>query len=390
MYGLIYKNMSLEERKTAYKSDIIYGSLNEFTTDYLRDNSAENKNILVQNNFKYALINNPYILKNNLDTEISISKKTLNNEYSYLKANAFARRLKDDIKEPDFIIENNKKSIKLTNKGISKLEENYEIKNYNEDLYPKLAFFINNALVAQHIVKRDIDYIIENNRIKMLNKIYDIPIQSLEAKEHLKITSENNIIAKISYRNYLTMYKKVHAITNNKVDKAIKINGNAILSKKINIVYKKRKHILLLENVNGDIQKLIDSLCHDITKQYYDRQKLSNTKLALLKRFKMLENKELNMIEFEKRLQNLIHSQYAKTEEIVGSRLRILEKELLLKQIDEKWIVYQEKIENIKIKKYELDNYKIEVDKIFNEFIDNIKENITKDLLFAKKQDNTK
>ncbi len=398
MFGLIYKDMNLSERKKAYNSNITYGAINEFVLDYLRDNTADNKKQLVQNELKNAIAYKiDDILENNIDSPITISKPTLNNEYSYLKANAFVRRLKgtqfvktqiqENNENYDYIIDTNKKSVKLTKKGILKVEEEYEIHNYNNRLNKDIDFYINNALFVHNFTKKDIDYKVENGKINILNKNYMNLQQAIEAKEHLLITPENKIVAKISYRNYLAMYKKIDRLKSRKYNKKeIFINYNKILKDKIDIVYKKRKEILFSDNIKKDILKLINSLCTTTANNYFKNINLSKTKIELLQRFKILNNKNLNLLEFEKKLYNLTNAQYKKTEEIIGKyKLRNLEKEWFLKQIDEKWLKYQEKAEKINKEDYKETEYKLKVDKIFSDYIEEIRESAVKDLLFAKK-----
>ena len=140
--------MNKQERKKEYNSDIVYGTMNEFILDYLNDNTTNEEKNLVQGKLEYAEILSKKILED-LSLDIKIYKQNLNNEYSYLKANAFVRRLKGidknkilDSQDFDFIIDRNNRKIKLTNKGIKKLEENYEIEKYTKSKYPKIAFFV--------------------------------------------------------------------------------------------------------------------------------------------------------------------------------------------------------------------------------------------------------
>lgn len=392
MFGIISKGMSRQERKKAYDSDIVYGTINEFILDYLKDNSADEAELLVQGKLEYAEILSKKIL-DDLSFDIKLFKQSLNNEYSYLKANAFARRLKGidkneiaDSQEFDFIIDKNTRKIKLTDKGIKKLEENYEIEKYTKSKYSKIAFFIENALIAQNILQKDVDYIIENNEVKILNLKTIIPIQSIEAKEHLKISPENNLVGKMTYEEYLSLYSNVSISINNK-HKTIEINTNDLFYKKRKMVYEKRKQILLSPNLKQEILKLIDSICQTTTNEYCENKKISKLKADLLKRFKMPKSNEIDKTGFANRLQNLMHAQYAKIEEIIGDNIRILEKQLILKLIDENLIEFEQKRETIKNKNYIQEKYNEQINKLFNEFIEVTNENIIKNLLFAKKQD---
>lgn len=384
--------MNKQERKKEYNSDIVYGTMNEFILDYLNDNTTNEEKNLVQGKLEYAEILSKKILED-LSLDIKIYKQNLNNEYSYLKANAFVRRLKGidknkilDSQDFDFIIDKNNRKIKLTNKGIKKLEENYEIEKYTKSKYPKIAFFIENALLAQNILQKDVDYTIENNEVKILSLKTIIPIQSIEAKEHLKISPENNLAGKISYREYLSLYSNVSIYINNKHE-TMQLNANDIFYKKRKIIYKKRKQILQSLNLKQEILKLIDFICQTTTNEYYENKKISKLKIDLLKRFKMPKSNEINKTEFENRLKNLMYAQYAKIEEIIGDDIRIIEKQLILKIIDENFIEFELKSEKVKNKNCKLEKYNEQINKLFNEFIEVTNENIIKNLLFAKKQD---
>ena len=392
MFGIILKKMNRQERKKEYNSDIVYGTMNEFISDYLNDNTTNEEKDLVQGKLEYAEILSKKILED-LSLDIKIYKQNLNNEYAYLKANAFVRRLKGidknkilDLQDFDFIIDKNNRKIKLTNKGIKKLEENYEIEKYTKSKYPKIAFFVENALLAQNILQKDVDYTIENNEIKILSLKTIIPIQSIEAKEHLKISPENNLAGKISYREYLSLYNNVSISINNKHE-TMQLNANDIFYKKRKIIYKKRKQILQSLNLKQEILKLIDFICQTTTNEYYENKKISKLKIDLLKRFKMPKSNEINKTEFENRLKKLMYAQYAKIEEIIGDSIRIIEKQLVLRLIDENFVEFELKAEKVKNKNYNLEKYNEQINKLFNEFIEATNENIIKNLLFAKKQD---
>ena len=384
--------MNKQERKKEYNSDIVYGTMNEFILDYLNDNTTNEEKNLVQGKLEYAEILSKKILED-LSLDIKIYKQNLNNEYSYLKANAFVRRLKGidknkilDSQDFDFIIDRNNRKIKLTNKGIKKLEENYEIEKYTKSKYPKIAFFVENALLAQNILQKNVDYTIEANEIKILSLKTIIPIQSIEAKEHLKISPENNLAGKISYGEYLSLYSNVSIYINNKHE-TMQLNANDIFYKKRKIIYKKRKQILQSLNLKQEILKLIDFICQTTTNEYYENKKISKLKIDLLKRFKMSKSNEINKIEFENRLRNLMYAQYAKIEEIIGDSIRIIEKQLILRLIDENFLEFELKAEKVKNKNYNLEKYNEQINKLFNEFMEVTNENIIKNLLFAKKQD---
>ena len=244
--GLIYEGMDLKERKKAYECDITYGTNNEFTFDYLRDNVVDGKSQIVQRELAYAIIDEiDSILIDEAESPLIISRNANHNKYYFLKANAFVRRLKgkeivkedldseeqaDDNEKYDYIVDLNCNSVTLTSKGIKKVEENYEIENYNDIKNAKTVFYVNNALIACGLMKKDIDYVIKEGKIYVVDKytgriMYGKRFnkglhQAIEAKEHLEISPENKVVATISFQNYFRMYKKISGMTGTATESA--------------------------------------------------------------------------------------------------------------------------------------------------------------------------
>lgn len=237
--GLIYEGMSLEERKKAYNSNIIYGTGSEFVFDYLRDNTAEGQSQVVQKDYSYAIIDEvDSILIDEAESPLIISRQSSNNKGYLMKANSFVRRLKgkevklEDIENEeeqnenekyDYIIDLNCNSVTLTTKGRRKAEEDYGLRNYEDEVNSKTIFYINNALLANGLMKKDIDYIIEDGKIYVVDKYTGRVMygkrfnkglhQAIEAKEHLNIGLESKVVATISFQNYFRRYKKIAGMT---------------------------------------------------------------------------------------------------------------------------------------------------------------------------------
>lgn len=232
--------MDLEDRKKAYNCDVTYGTNKEFAFDYLRDNIALEKSQLVQKEeLFYAIIDEvDSILLDEAESPLIISRETTGNEYYYMKANAFVRRLKgievirenvknkkqkEEIEKYDYIIDLNCNSVSLTNKGILKAEENFQVENYNDIKNLKISYFVNNALMANGLMKKDKDYIVKNDEIYVVDKytgrvMYGKKFnkglhQAIEAKEHIKISGENKVVATITFQNYFKMYHKLSGMT---------------------------------------------------------------------------------------------------------------------------------------------------------------------------------
>ena len=231
--------MELEERKKAYNSNIIYGTNSEFGFDYLRDNVAESRSQIVQKDFSYAIIDEvDSILIDEAESPLIISRKSTNNRWHLMKANAFVRRLKgkvvkkeeidneeeiQDNEKYDYIVDLNCNSVTLTTLGRKKAEKDYGFKNYEDETNSKIIFYINNALLANGLMKKDIDYIVEDGKIYVVDKytgriMYGKRFnnglhQAIESKEHLDIGLENKVVATISFQNYFRRYKKIAGMT---------------------------------------------------------------------------------------------------------------------------------------------------------------------------------
>lgn len=238
--GFIYQDMKLEDRKEAYKKDIVYGTNTEFGFDYLRDNITYSKEDIVQRELNFALIDEAdSILIDEAQTPMIISRK-INGKFEvpYLKANAFVRRLKgitvikEEIKNKkqmqklekyDYVVDLTYKTVELTQKGIKKAEEEYELENLYDSQNLGIINDIRQALRANEILKKDIDYILKDNGIYIIDKftgriMYGKKFtnglhQAIEAKEHIKISEPSKILANISTQNYFKMYKKVSGMT---------------------------------------------------------------------------------------------------------------------------------------------------------------------------------
>ena len=244
--GLIYEGMELEERKSAYQCDITYGTNNEFCFDYLRDNVAEGKSQLVQRGLAYTIVDEiDSILIDEAESPLIISRQAYHNNYDFTKANAFVRRLKgkvltkediddseqkEDNEKFDYIVDLNCNAVTLTTKGIRKAEENYGVYNYNDIRNIRVEFYVNNALIANGLMKKDIDYVINDGKVFVVDKytgriMYGKRFnkglhQAIEAKEHLEITAENKTVATITFQNYFRMYNKISGMTGTAVESA--------------------------------------------------------------------------------------------------------------------------------------------------------------------------
>lgn len=238
--GLIYQNMDIEERKREYLKDVTYGTNMEFGFDYLRDNTATNKGTVVQRELYYAIVDEAdSILLDEAQTPMIISqKKEKIDEIEYIKARDFVQELKgiSIIKEEpknkkqllenekyDYVVDKTYKTVTLTQKGIDKAESEYGIENYFTSDNINIMNHINQALLAKEIFKKDIDYIIEDEKILIVDtytgrvmkgKRYTKGLhEAIEAKENIKIKNSSELKASITIQNYFKMYKKISGMT---------------------------------------------------------------------------------------------------------------------------------------------------------------------------------
>ena len=219
--GLIVHGLSSEERKIAYDSDITYGTNNEFGFDYLRDNMVVYKEQLVQRELNYAIVDEvDSILIDEARTPLIISGHGEESTDLYVRADQFVQRLKV---EDDYTIDEKLKTIMLTEQGVSKAEQYFNVENLSDLENTELNHHIQQAVKAHALMKRDVDYVVQNGEViivdeftgrLMLGRRYNQGLhQAIEAKEHVEVAHENKTLATITFQNYFRMYKKLSGMT---------------------------------------------------------------------------------------------------------------------------------------------------------------------------------
>lgn len=208
-------------RKEAYDADITYGTNNEFGFDYLRDNMKYDFSDYVQKDLNYAIVDEvDSILIDEARTPLIISGPTDLSTDKYYKIDAFVRNFKKGV---DYTLDEKEKNAKLTDEGINKAEAALKIDNLFDVRNVDLLHFVNNALKAHAIFKRDVDYVVQEGKIIIVDEFTgrlmpgrrysDGLHQALEAKEQVKIENENQTLASITFQNYFRMYKKLAGMT---------------------------------------------------------------------------------------------------------------------------------------------------------------------------------
>ena len=219
--GVILASMSPTERREAYAADITYGTNNEFGFDYLRDNMAWSLSDCVQRSHNFAIVDEvDSILIDEARTPLIISGPADKATKWYVEFANIVARLNRDI---HYEVDEKKRTIGILDEGVSRVEEALDISNLYESANTPMIGYLNNAIKAKELFKRDKDYVVMNGELlivdehtgRMLSgRRYSEGLhQSLEAKERIEIQDENQTLATITLQNYFRLYKKLSGMT---------------------------------------------------------------------------------------------------------------------------------------------------------------------------------
>ena len=237
--GLAISGMQPQDKRNAYACDITYGTNNEYGFDYLRDNMVIYKDQLVQRKLNYAIVDEiDSILIDEARTPLIISGRGKQSSDLYKKADKFVRKLipkiiveenakdfvqAEDNENYDYIVDLKAKSASLTQKGIKKAEEEFNLENFNDIENSEIVHNVNQALRAHGVMKKDIDYIVKDGEVLIVDEFtgrimygrrYNNGLhQAIEAKENVKIADESKTLATITFQNYFRMYNKLAGMT---------------------------------------------------------------------------------------------------------------------------------------------------------------------------------
>ncbi|CAM4274518.1 preprotein translocase subunit SecA [Paenibacillus tarimensis] len=210
------------EKQEAYAADITYGTNNEFGFDYLRDNMVLYKEQMVQRPLYYAIIDEvDSILIDEARTPLIISGQAAKSTELYFAADRFvASRL---MEEEDYTVDIKLRSVTLTESGVEKAEKAFGIDNLFDHAHVLLNHHIQQALKAHAIMKRDVDYVVQDDEVVIVDEFTgrlmagrrysDGLHQAIEAKEQLKVQNESMTLATITFQNYFRMYRKLAGMT---------------------------------------------------------------------------------------------------------------------------------------------------------------------------------
>ncbi|MBO4681272.1 MAG: preprotein translocase subunit SecA [Clostridiales bacterium] len=236
--GLIIHDIPNRDRKAMYACDIVYGTNNEFGFDYLRDNMVVRKDQIAQRELNYAIVDEvDSILIDEARTPLIISGRGVESSDLYKKADAFVKTLKpytvvetddkvdmdDLVGDADYVIDEKAKTSVLTANGIAKAEKHFGIDNLSDSDNFDLQHYINNALKANGNFKKDEQYIVQDGEVIIVDdftgrlmpgrRYSDGLHQAIEAKEGVKVASENKTLATITFQNFFRMYSKLSGMT---------------------------------------------------------------------------------------------------------------------------------------------------------------------------------
>ena len=219
--GVNLTGQTPEEKRAAYYADITYSTNSELGFDYLRDNMVVYKSQMVQRPLNYAVVDETdSILIDEARTPLIISGQAEKSTVLYQRADFFVKALKED---EDYTIDLTSKSISLTDEGINKAEQTFRLPNLYDVDNSALVHHIDQALRANYIMIRDIDYVVDEGEVKIVDgftgrimegrRYSDGLHQAIEAKEGVDVENESKTMATITYQNFFRMYRKLSGMT---------------------------------------------------------------------------------------------------------------------------------------------------------------------------------
>ena len=236
--GCILHGLNNDQRRAAYNCDVTYGTNNELGFDYLRDNMVIYKKDKVLREHNFAVVDEvDSILIDEARTPLIISGKGDKSTALYGVVDKFAKTLtaatvvemddkqdQEEINEnADYIVDEKSKTATITRRGVKKAEEYFAVDNLMDPENMTLLHHVNQALKANGVMRKDIDYIVEDGEVviideftgrKMLGRRFNDGLhQAIEAKEGVKVAQESKTLATITFQNYFRLYTKLSGMT---------------------------------------------------------------------------------------------------------------------------------------------------------------------------------
>ena len=235
--GLVVHGVENDDRRAAYNADITYGTNNEFGFDYLRDNMVIYKENKVQREFNFAIVDEvDSILIDEARTPLIISGRGEKSTDMYERADRLAKSMTslkfkemdtkadNDQYDCDYIIDEKAKTATLTQQGVKKAEQYFDLENLMDPDNVTILHHVNQAIKAHGVMHRDQDYIVSDDgqviivdeftgRLMYGRRYNEGLHQAIEAKEGVKVAHENRTLATITFQNYFRLYKKLSGMT---------------------------------------------------------------------------------------------------------------------------------------------------------------------------------
>ena len=234
--GVILNGMQSDERRKAYACDITYATNNEIGFDYLRDNMCIYKEQQVQRGFNFALVDEvdsilideartPLIISGPGDksTELYNYTEKLVKDFNIFKTKELDDKKEYDDVDADYIVDEKAKTATLTPKGVKKAEKYFNVSNLMDGENITILHHINQAIRAHGIMKKDIDYVVKDNKVLIVDEFtgrimngrrYSEGLhQAIEAKEKVEVASESKTLATITFQNLFRIYNRLSGMT---------------------------------------------------------------------------------------------------------------------------------------------------------------------------------
>ena len=234
--GIILHDLSNDERRAAYACDVTYATNNELGFDYLRDNMALYKRDMVQRGHAFAIVDEvDSILIDEARTPLIISGRGEKSTDMYERADRFAaglrmvkvnhledKELQEDL-DGDYVVDEKARTATLLPSGVAKAEAAFGIENLADAENAEIYHHVNQAIHARGVMNRDVDYVVKDGQVIIVDEFtgrlmygrrYNEGLhQAIEAKEGVKVESENKTVATITFQNYFRLYKRLSGMT---------------------------------------------------------------------------------------------------------------------------------------------------------------------------------
>ena len=275
--GVIVHGLTDAQRKESYKADVTYGQNNEFGFDYLRDNMKFNLDDYVQREHNFAIVDEvDSILIDEARTPLIISGASEESTDTYYVVDRVIPRLRN---EEHYTIDEKMRSVSLTEDGVSRVEQLLGVENLYDPRNILLLHHVNQALRAHTLYKRDVEYVVKEGEVLIVDEFTgrlmpgrrwsDGLHQAIEAKEGVKIESENQTLATITFQNYFRMYNKLAGMTGTADTEAVEFKEiyklDVVVIPTNKDMIRADHHDVVFKTVDEKFEAVIDEIreCHE-------------------------------------------------------------------------------------------------------------------------------